>query len=119
LGSVDLKKDTSLPQSFAFRAAMVRVGGQLYALATTQEGLLWAMLVTPDGQLEIQSSIAVDFPLGDAIDYEPTTANLAVVGVRSNLFKVGNAAAAPAPVSASTRPVPLKSTGAAGPASVL
>lgn len=88
-GAVDLKQDPSLPQSFAFRAAMARVGGQPYVFATTQEGLLWTVLVTPDGQLQVQASSSVDFPIGEAIDYNPATSQLAAVGVLVNLFNVG------------------------------
>ncbi|NTX37832.1 hypothetical protein HUA78_25560 [Myxococcus sp. CA033] len=98
-GSVDLKQNLALPQSFAFRAAMARVGGQPYVFATTQEGLLWTVLVTPDGQLQVQASSSVDFPIGEAIDYNPTTSQLAAVGVLVNLFNV----AAPAPAAPAPR----------------
>ncbi|MCP3164998.1 hypothetical protein [Myxococcus qinghaiensis] len=98
-GSVDLKQNLSLPQSFAFRAAMARVGGQPYVFATTQEGLLWTVLVTPAGQLQVQASSSVDFPIGEAIDYNPTTSQLAAVGVLVNLFNV----AAPTPAAPAPR----------------
>ncbi|MCP3058695.1 hypothetical protein LXT21_07925 [Myxococcus sp. K38C18041901] len=87
-GSVDLKQNLSLPQSFAFRAAMASVGGQPHVFATTQEGLLWTVLVTPEGQLQVQAVSSVDFPIGEAIDYNPATSQLAAVGVLVNLFNV-------------------------------
>lgn len=108
LGSVDLKKDTTLPQSFAFRVAMVRVGGQDYAFASTQEGLLWTVLVTPDGQLQIVSDTSTDFPIGDTIDYQPQTSSLAVVGILINLFNVGAAGASPAMAPAPPPPAPAR-----------
>ncbi|QSQ11033.1 hypothetical protein [Myxococcus landrumensis] len=98
-GSVDLKQDPSMPQSFAFRAAMASVGGQPHVFATTQEGLLWTVLVTPDGQLQVQAVSSVDFPIGEAIDFNPATAQLAAVGVLVNLFNVGT----PASVSPAIR----------------
>lgn len=116
LGSVDLKQDLSLPQSFAFRVALAEAGGQLYAFATSQEGLLWTVLVTPEGQLQIQSSTSVDFPLGDAVDYEPTTANLAVVGVLVNLFRVGGAPATRAAAVPAAQQVPPQAGATPAPA---
>ncbi|AKF84850.1 hypothetical protein MFUL124B02_05440 [Myxococcus fulvus 124B02] len=99
-GSVDLKQNLSLPQSFAFRAAMASVGGQPHVFATTQEGLLWTVLVTPDGQLQVQAVSSVDFPIGEAIDYNPATSQLAAVGVLVNLFNV----APPAPAQRQQAP---------------
>jgi hypothetical protein len=88
LDSIDVKQNLALPQSFAFRAAMATVDGSPNIFVSSQEGILWTVEVTPTDELQIVASTTTDFALGDAMDFEPSTRQLAVVGVLVNLFQV-------------------------------
>ncbi len=88
LDAVDLKKDLTRPQSFAFNDALAEIGGKVLGFVSTEEGLLWSLEVTPPGRLTVATPTPVGFPVGDALDYDPRSRSLAVVGLTLYLYRV-------------------------------
>jgi WD40 repeat protein len=87
LDSVNLIKDTSLPQVFNFSVQLAPKDGKVYYFAGTQEGLLWMGHVVNDKLVTLTNS-KVSCEGGAAIGFQPEPWLLSVVTFHINLFTV-------------------------------
>jgi hypothetical protein len=86
LSSVNLEQNHSLPQVFDFSAQLARIGGTLYFLASTQEGLLWLGTVDKD-QMKVSASTVVA-PDGGAAFEARSDGEIAAAALDIELFKI-------------------------------
>lgn len=85
LDSINLAKDTSLPQIFDFDAKLASFKDKIYFFASTQEGILWMGAVEKD-KLNIITNAKVSSDGGAAIAFQPQSWMIAVVAFDIGLY---------------------------------
>lgn len=83
---MNLEQNYSLSQVFDFSVQLTRVGGTLYSLASTQEGLLWLGTVDKD-KLKVLTSTVVA-PDGGAAFEARSNGKIAAAALDIEVFKI-------------------------------
>jgi len=89
MDSLNLVKDTSLPQVFNFSVQLAPLDNSLYFFAGTQEGILWMGHIVKD-KLVTLTNAKVSYDGGAAIAFQPKPWLLSVVAFDISLYTVSS-----------------------------